>query len=214
MKPVFVIPLLAVLCGLPIQAQSTTNGKARATGACSVAHSGNGDTYIIKNCGIGEAQGKKIIDLLQEVLKGNDPTSTNDKLDELIKIAHQGLGRRLSVEQKTTISNFLKTTNSSGFAGISFNSGDRDSTVYANDFKVLFAQNRWPVDGNITMGTTAPDFGCFVDISPADKAAPPPNAMPLLLILKSSGIECKGRLSGMMGQGYYGITIGLKPVTE
>ena len=66
--------------------QSTNkNSKAASNGACSVAHSGNNDTIIIKNCGIGEQQGQKIIDLLKQVLLDKDQGKKLDEVLEFLK---------------------------------------------------------------------------------------------------------------------------------
>lgn len=88
---VIVILLLAVFHGLPAQGQTTTNGKATASGVCGVsAHSGNNDIINIKinNCGIGKEQGTKIIDLLSKILANNKGLAAmSAKLDELIAVA-------------------------------------------------------------------------------------------------------------------------------
>jgi hypothetical protein len=87
MKSEVAILLFAVFHGLPAQSQTTTNGKATASGTCAVSHSGNDDTIIIKNCGIGIEQGNKIIEILKAVLANQDLTTVNAKLDELLKVA-------------------------------------------------------------------------------------------------------------------------------
>jgi len=65
--------------------QPVQTGKATASGQCSVAHSGNGDTITIKNCGIGDKQGSQIIELLQKLLANPDAVSIANKLDEIQK---------------------------------------------------------------------------------------------------------------------------------
>jgi hypothetical protein len=69
--------------------QSTKTGPATASGGCAVSHSGNNDTIVIKNCGIGEEQGKKIVVLLKAALANRDLNSVNNKLDELIALANK-----------------------------------------------------------------------------------------------------------------------------
>ena len=86
MKTIAVAIISAVLA-FSAHGQTTTNGKATASGGCSVAHSGNDDTIIIKNCGIGAEQGQKIIDLIKEVLANQDLATINNKLDELLRLA-------------------------------------------------------------------------------------------------------------------------------
>lgn len=84
--PLIAVPLLAI-CGSLAPCQSTTSGKASASGSCNVSHSGNYDSISIKNCGIGAAQGKKIIELLNRVLANSKPMRIDLKLDELLKVA-------------------------------------------------------------------------------------------------------------------------------
>lgn len=85
------LPILASagLLGPLALSQTTVNGKAKTVGACSVAHSGNQDIIVIKNCGVGAEQGRKIIELLNKVLLDQDKVSVSAKLDHLIEIASQ-----------------------------------------------------------------------------------------------------------------------------
>jgi hypothetical protein len=85
MKSTFTL-LLGLFFGLPILGQSMTNGQASATGPCSVAHSGNNDRYIINCNGIGEEQGKKMLELLNKILLNHDMADANAKLDQLLAI--------------------------------------------------------------------------------------------------------------------------------
>ena len=89
MKIAPVLILIVGLAGVAGKSQSVTTGTARSSGACSVAHSGNSDTIIIKNCGIGAEQGQKIVSLLKEVLAGQNLDAINAKLEYLAKIVTQ-----------------------------------------------------------------------------------------------------------------------------
>jgi len=77
--------------------QPTHTGSATATGECAISHSGNNDTIIIQNCGIGEEQGKTIIAILKAVLSNQNHDAQNAKLDELLTIAKQAINRYGSV---------------------------------------------------------------------------------------------------------------------
>jgi hypothetical protein len=83
--------ILVTVCLLGIGSstygQTPQTGPATAIGECAVSHSGNYDRINIKNCGIGEEQGKKIIDLLKAVLANQNHDQENAKLDELLVIA-------------------------------------------------------------------------------------------------------------------------------
>ena len=108
MKAIIVILLLAGFQGLPAQGQTTTNGKATASGACGVSsHSGNNDTISIyvKNCGIGKEQGAKIIELLNKVLANNkDLAAMNAKLDELLVVASKlRIALEVTASKETTM---------------------------------------------------------------------------------------------------------------
>jgi hypothetical protein len=85
MKVVRLILLSAALSGSLI-AQSTVTGKAETKGTCSPATSGSHNSFVI-HCGIGEEQGKKIIELLNHALGSKDIATINSKLDELIQVA-------------------------------------------------------------------------------------------------------------------------------
>lgn len=85
MKAVFVILLIVVL-QVALFGQTTT-GKAATSGICSPATTGSNNMYFIKCDGVGEAQGKKIISLLNRVLANQDLTAVNAKLDELLELA-------------------------------------------------------------------------------------------------------------------------------
>jgi len=89
MKAAIVILLIAAFYGLPAQSQTTKTGKATATGACAISHSGNNDTINIniKNCGIGPEQGKKIIELLDKLKDDRSSEKFSEKLDQLIELA-------------------------------------------------------------------------------------------------------------------------------
>ncbi|MGF7178743.1 hypothetical protein [Tunturiibacter psychrotolerans] len=215
MKAAIVILLIVAFYGLPTQSQTTTTGRATSSGTCGVtSHSGNNDTInvFIKNCGVGKEQGDKIIALLQEVLAGHDLDTVNSKLDQLLKIAREGQTRRLSTEQIESIKNYLAKTPSTNFAGISFSSSDRDSTIYAGDFKDVFKEKNWPIDGPVWIGQVSPQFGVFVDVNGEDKDSPPKGAMDMITMLNSLGIPCKGQVSPLVSKGYYTVEIGLKPV--
>jgi len=83
--PVLSLLILSVVIA-HAQSPAPQFGPAKATGSCAVAHSGNYDTIYITNCGIGEEQGKKLEDLLKQILAKNDLADANAKLDQLLKI--------------------------------------------------------------------------------------------------------------------------------
>ncbi len=207
---------LFLVIGLPwtlVVAQAPPNGVAVTHGSCTVAHTGNSDTIYIQNCGIGKAQGDKIISLLNELLTGRDLETVNDKLDELLKIVRDGQARRLSSVQIEGLKRFLTANSSEGFVGVTYNSSDRDTMIYAKDFISVFAGEKWPAQGSVVMSSTAPEFGILLDISPSDKNSPPQQATNMIHMLRSIGIPCEGRLWGLVQKGHYGIEIGLKPPT-
>jgi len=83
--------IIAVGClfaiGLWANGQATKTGPATASGGCAVSHSGNNDTIIISNCGIGKEQADKIIAMLRAVLADRDLSHVNAKLDDLLVLA-------------------------------------------------------------------------------------------------------------------------------
>jgi len=81
------ILLLFLVFTIPASCQTVKNGTAKASGACSVAHSGNYDTITIQHCGIGEKQGNQIIDLLNKLKDDRSSDKFSEKLDQLIELA-------------------------------------------------------------------------------------------------------------------------------
>lgn len=71
-----------ILLALPSFCQQT--GPATTKGSCSPAASGNNNTFNI-TCGIGKAQGQKMIDILNKILADQlDPAEVMKKLDEIL----------------------------------------------------------------------------------------------------------------------------------
>lgn len=90
-----------------IAAEAQTGG-AVAIGRCNIANSGNNNSHVTINCGIGREQGKKIIELLNRALASKDIAQINAKLDELIQVAG-----RPSLEQTCISGNCAGTNNGS-----------------------------------------------------------------------------------------------------
>lgn len=76
-----------LLFALSASSQTPKTGTATAAGTCNLANSGPNATNIHINCGIGQEQGKKIIELLNHALGSKDLATINSKLDELIQVA-------------------------------------------------------------------------------------------------------------------------------
>ena len=75
--------ILSLLVALPCWGQTTTTGKAESTGPCSPAVTGNENMFTI-NCGIGRAQGQKLLNILNKILANQlDPNVVMTKLDEI-----------------------------------------------------------------------------------------------------------------------------------
>lgn len=78
------------LATMSVFAQIQT-GTATTSGACSPAASGNNNVFTI-NCGIGEAQGQKMVDILNKILANQlDPTEVMKKLDEILHAINPNL---------------------------------------------------------------------------------------------------------------------------
>ena len=66
-------------------AQDAKSGSAKTSGACSPGVSGNKNTFVIK-CNVGTDQGKKMVDLLNEILrKQPDQKELMSKIDRIIE---------------------------------------------------------------------------------------------------------------------------------
>jgi len=63
--------------------QQANTGNASTTGTCSPSNTGNNNLFTI-NCGIGQVQGKKMLDILNRILANQlDPDAVMTKLDEI-----------------------------------------------------------------------------------------------------------------------------------
>lgn len=110
MKLVNLTVLVLAGTGMASHGQVPKSGVASAVGPCSVAHSGNGDTIFLQNCGIGKEQGDKIIALLRSILGTGTLQQINGKLDHLLSVSAQPLQVQansggINVEQGTTGAN-------------------------------------------------------------------------------------------------------------
>jgi hypothetical protein len=77
--------VLSLLISVPCWGQTTT-GQAQTTGPCSPAVTGNNNQFTITCDGIGEAQGKELIKILNRISKEQlDPKLVMEKLDEIQK---------------------------------------------------------------------------------------------------------------------------------
>jgi hypothetical protein len=175
MKSVYVILLTAVLQGSSFG--QTTTGKARTSGVCSPATSGNNNTFVIK-CGIGSTQGKQMIEILNKVLANQiDPTTVMTKLDEILKAtsrpaqivnAPNGIGgiggtyvnpqvnnfgymqKTLNADQMTAISALMRPFADGTDRGnlITCQLGDSNSCTVAMQLVKIFRNAGWILPGS------------------------------------------------------------------
>jgi len=76
--------LILLICAVPLHAQ--TSGAADTSGPCSPATTGNNNQFKITCDGIGEAQGKELLKILNRISKEQlDPKLVMEKLDEIQK---------------------------------------------------------------------------------------------------------------------------------
>jgi hypothetical protein len=94
MKPGVLFAVLGLVLAPVASAQTTTTGKATAKGACSQAVTGNNNRFLIKCSGIGDEQGKKMIEILNTILANQqklNPDLVMQKLDEILKNVNPNL---------------------------------------------------------------------------------------------------------------------------
>jgi hypothetical protein len=88
MKVAIAILFAIVLQGSISGSQTIPTAETTASGSCSNAHVAGDNTYNISCNGIGEEQGKKIVELLNKIVgSGQDLDTVNAKLDELLAVA-------------------------------------------------------------------------------------------------------------------------------
>jgi hypothetical protein len=87
----FLTIALGLTQGYASQGQKVRSGKASTIGHCSPAVTGDNNTFYFRYCGNDPAKEKKIIELLNKILSNQGSASTNEKLDELLKIVSKPL---------------------------------------------------------------------------------------------------------------------------
>jgi hypothetical protein len=83
------LAILVIVFGSSITAAQTT-GAATTNGTCSIANSGNNNSSVVINCGVGVAQGRQILAILNTMLEHQiDPAAVMKKLDEVLAAEKQ-----------------------------------------------------------------------------------------------------------------------------
>lgn len=119
---------------------------SQSSGDCSpniLANSG-GVQFVCKTA-IDEETSKKIVSLLNQILKKeNRATSTDDinhKLDEILEFLKKGEPRRLTDSQKATLRGCLKSN--PGSFTIAAIGNNQEAYTYALDFSEVFTSAGW-----------------------------------------------------------------------
>jgi hypothetical protein len=114
--------LCLFLVAVPCWSQTNTTGGAETKGPCSPAVSGSNNKFTI-TCGIGKAQGQRMLDILNKIL-GNqlDPNTVMSKLDEILKAVNPNLPTRAYFCNGT-----WRTVGPSANAALDINMGGDDS---------------------------------------------------------------------------------------
>jgi len=85
------LALILLLSTSVLSQNQPSTGKATASGNCAVSHSGNNDTIIIQNCGIGKEEADKITEMLRAVLANQKTEERDAKIDQLLDLAKRAL---------------------------------------------------------------------------------------------------------------------------
>ena len=140
--------------GLFAYSQPSQTGPSTATGECAVSHSGNYDTITIQNCGIGEIQGEKIIELLKGLVANQDTATMNVKLDEILKmLSTSGIipppPRVITNDKAYPAIAVLKTAPKGSRVEFSIVGGGSEVIQFANQVGALFAHSDgiWNITG-------------------------------------------------------------------
>jgi len=86
------VPLACLLAGA-VCAQPQT-GSATVKDACSVANTGNNNTFTI-TCGVGKQQGDALLKIMNRIIANQlDPDAVMTKLDEILKAVNPNLAAK------------------------------------------------------------------------------------------------------------------------
>jgi hypothetical protein len=115
MKHTSALIICTLVCCPAIWGQASTTGSASVSGQCNQGTTGSNNSFVI-NCGIGAAQGKKLLDITNVILKNQlDPVEVMKKLDEIlvatarpaqVVIAPNGIGSIGGTLINPTVNNF------------------------------------------------------------------------------------------------------------
>ena len=172
---------LLLVCS--VSGQQVT-GKAKTTGTCSPANTGNNNTFNITCQGIPDKLGAQLIDLLNRFAKNqSDAEAMMAKLDGCLtgvrEVRERQAGRRLSDQQKALLLSALRPFKGAKVT-VSAADGDPEAYGYASDFVAVFRAAEFElvvfaagaettgINGLRTLGG-APDTG--VVLQPKDETA-------------------------------------------
>lgn len=88
MRVLLLLVSSTVLMGTSLSFAQATTGSAVAKGTCNQSVSGNNNRNFVIKCGIGEAQGKQMLDILNKILANQQklqPDVVMQKLDAILK---------------------------------------------------------------------------------------------------------------------------------
>ncbi len=135
MKMLTLPALLAILIATNVQTQTIQTGSAKASGECSVAHSGNNDVITIENCGIGHEQADKIVEMLKAVLANQKEDGRDAKLDELLELARRAVNPYSTIETYQPNGERRKTNESTGASAVDSGASKEFQEMWDNSQK-------------------------------------------------------------------------------
>jgi hypothetical protein len=147
-------PLLCLLAGAAYAEPQT--GSATAKDTCSVASTGNNNTFTI-TCGIGKQQGDALLKIMNKILANQlDPDAVIGKLDELLRRTGD---RTLTSAQVSLLTQALRQSPQSIDVTLL---GDREANAFGKAILEVLRTAGWTVRLTYAGMMSPPPYGVIV----------------------------------------------------
>jgi|SRR3984885_724370 len=212
-----VLPVV-LLFALSACGQQKPNVEAQSSGDCSPnILSNQGEVQFTCNTSIDEATAKKIVSLLNQIIKKENSKGAtgeaeiNRKLDEILDFL-RNQSRHLSDDQKEKLASLLKVAAPQDFYFVS--APDAETTHFGNEILGVLHSAGWTFVLHPPNWGTIEHEGQGLFIQVADENKPPRGAIVLQQAFQQVGIAVTFQTFMMVPTGKFGIYLGVNPAAR
>jgi hypothetical protein len=212
-----VLPVI-LLFALSACGQQKPSVEAQSSGDCSPnILSNQGEVQFTCNTSMDEATAKKIVSLLNQIIKKENSGTTagsekeiNQKLDEILNFL-RNQSRHLGDDQKEKLASLLKVA-PQDFYFVS--APDAETTHFGNDILGVLHSAGWNFVMHPPNWGTIEHQGQGLFIQVADENNPPRGAIVLQRALQQVGVDATIQTFVMVPIGKFGIYLGVNPARD